>query len=156
MEKDTKHYVEYLNRDPNWLNTITIVIDKSQINCEYIKFFMQMYMQWMKDEGSNSSSWTLTIPRLPRFGKMALSQFQLYIESQITTQCFVCRNYKKTILVRAAEGKDKVLCILHMLRIHIGLRKWNKRNLYGLHLKKMNPFDICVPCIEITKSELLF
>ena len=24
MEKETKHYVEYLNHDPNWLKTITI------------------------------------------------------------------------------------------------------------------------------------
>ena len=45
MEKDTKHYVEYLNRDPNWLNTITIEIDNFLIDCEYIDFFMQMYIQ---------------------------------------------------------------------------------------------------------------
>ena len=24
MEKETKHYVEHLNHDPNWLRTITI------------------------------------------------------------------------------------------------------------------------------------
>ena len=34
MEKETKHYVEYLNHDPNWLKTITIEIDKFLINCE--------------------------------------------------------------------------------------------------------------------------
>ena len=46
MEKETKHYVESLNHDPNWLKKILIEIDKSLINCEYIAFFMLMYMQW--------------------------------------------------------------------------------------------------------------
>ena len=34
MEKETKHYVEYLNHDTNWLKTITIEIDKFLINRE--------------------------------------------------------------------------------------------------------------------------
>ena len=55
MEKETKHYVESLNHDPNWLNTITIEIDKFLIDCEYIDFFMQMYMQWIKDNSYTSS-----------------------------------------------------------------------------------------------------
>ena len=28
MENETKHYVESLNHDPNWLKTITIEINK--------------------------------------------------------------------------------------------------------------------------------
>ena len=43
-----------------------------------------------------------------------------------------------------------------MLRINNSLRKWSKRNIYDLHLLKMNPFDIHVPFIKIAKSELLF
>ena len=50
----------------------------------------------------------------------------------------------------------KLFCILHMLRIHTGLRKFSKANLYDLHLKKINPFNIGKPCIKISKSELLF
>ena len=42
-----------------------------------------------------------------------------------------------------------------MFRIHTGFRKWSKRNVFDLHLK-INLFDIIVPCIKITKSELLF
>ena len=45
MENETKHYVESLNHDPNWLNTITIGIDKLLIDSKYIKFFIQMYIQ---------------------------------------------------------------------------------------------------------------
>ena len=45
MEKETKHYVEYLNHDPNWLKKISIEIDKFLINCEYIDFFMKIYLQ---------------------------------------------------------------------------------------------------------------
>ena len=43
-----------------------------------------------------------------------------------------------------------------MLKIHTGLKKWNKGNVFDLHLKKINPFDIRVPCINIATSELLF
>ena len=89
MEKDTKQYVESLNHDPNWLETITIEIDKFLINREYINFFIIMYMQWNKDNGYTSYPQTLIIPRLPRFEKLTLSQFQLYIEAKKTTQCFV-------------------------------------------------------------------
>ena len=91
-------------------------------------------MQWSKDDGYTSSYQTLIIPRLTRFEKLALSQLQLYIVAQTLTQCFVWRNYKKTILIRDAEGKDEFFCILHMLRIHTGSRKWRKRNAFDLHL----------------------
>ena len=94
MEQETKHYVESLNHDPNWLNTITIGIDNFLINSKYITFFVIMYIQWIKDNGSTSSHQTLIIPRLPRFEKLALSQFKLYIEAQKMTQCFVCSNWK--------------------------------------------------------------
>ena len=45
MENETKHYVEYLNHYTNWLNTITIEIDKFLIDSQYIDFFMQIYIQ---------------------------------------------------------------------------------------------------------------
>ena len=41
MEKETKHYVVYLNHNPNWIETINIEIDKLLIDREYIDFFMQ-------------------------------------------------------------------------------------------------------------------
>ena len=55
MAKETKHYVESLNHDHNWLKKISIEIDNFLINYEYIDFFMHMYMQWSKDDGSTSS-----------------------------------------------------------------------------------------------------
>ena len=45
MENETKHYVESLNCDPNWLKKISIEINNFLINREYIDFFMKMYMQ---------------------------------------------------------------------------------------------------------------
>ena len=53
---------------------------------------------------------------------------------------------------RQREG----FCILHMLRIHTGLRRLSKTNLNNRHLKTMNPFGIHEPCIKIEKNELLF
>ena len=42
MEKDTKHYVEYINHDLNQLKEISIEIDKLLINREYIDFFIKI------------------------------------------------------------------------------------------------------------------
>ena len=95
-----------------------------------------MYMQWSKDDGYTSSFWKLIIPRLLRFEKLDLSQFKLYIETETTTQCFVWFVYQKTILIRSTEGKEKFFCILHMLRIHYGLRKLIKTDVYDFHIKK--------------------
>ena len=130
MEKETKHYVEYLNCYSKWLKKITIWIDNFLINREYIEFFMQMYMQWSKDDGSTSSFRKLTIPRLPPFEKLALSQFKLCIETKRMTQCFVRCNCQKTILIWYADDKEDIFCILHMLRVHTGLQKLSKTNVY--------------------------
>ena len=99
MEMETKNYVEYHNHDPNWLKKISIEIDKLLINREYIDFFMHIYMQWSKYGGSTSSFRTLIISRLPRFDKLALSQFKVYIETETTTHYFVCCNIQNTILI---------------------------------------------------------
>ena len=88
MEKDTKPYVESINQGPNWLKTITIEIDKFLINRDYINFTNIKYIQWSKYDGSTSSSRTFIITRLPRFEKLTLSQFQLYIETQTITWFF--------------------------------------------------------------------
>ena len=49
MKKETKNHLEYFNHNPNWLKTIIIEIEKFLINCEYINFFLQMFMQCIKD-----------------------------------------------------------------------------------------------------------
>ena len=100
--------MEYLNHDTNWLKMITVEIDKFLIDYEYINLFVQMYIQWSKYDGSTSSSRTFIIPCLPRFEKLHLSQFQLYIIAQTMTLCFLFRDCKKTTHIRASEGKKNV------------------------------------------------
>ena len=117
---------------------------------------MHIYIQWGKDNVSTLSSQILSILRLPRFEKLYLSQFQLYIEAQTVTQYFLCRNCKNTIVVRADAVKEKVFCIWHMLKIHTGLQKLSETNLFDLHQNKMNPFCIHEPYINIANNELLF
>ena len=68
----------------------------------------------------------------------------------------MCRNFQKTILIRYAKGKEKDFCISNMLRVHTGLLKLIKTNVYDLHINQMNSFDIGKPCIKIAKSEVLF
>ena len=80
--------MESLNHYPNWLKTITIEIYKFLIDSEYINFFMKIYMQWIKDDGSTSYLRTLIIPRLPHFEKLDLSQFKLYIETETMNNFF--------------------------------------------------------------------
>ena len=64
-EKETNHYVEYLNHNPNWLNKITIEINKLLIDCEYNNLFIQKYMQHDKDNVYTSSFQKWIIPHLP-------------------------------------------------------------------------------------------
>ena len=97
---------------------------------------MQMYTQRSKDDGSTSYFQKLIITRLPHFEKLDLPQLKLYIETETMTQCFVCCNFRNNILIRYAEVKDEFFCILQMLRIHTGLKKLSKTNVYELHLKK--------------------
>ena len=91
--------MESINHDTNRLKTITIEIDKLLINCEYIDFFMQIYMKWSKDDDSSSYFQKLIIPRLPSFVKLEFSQFKLYIETETMTQCFLHCNLQNTILI---------------------------------------------------------
>ena len=88
MEKENKHYVESTNHDPDGLKSITTEIDKFLIDRKYINFFIIMYMQWSKDDGSTSPSQKLIIPCLPSFEKLDLSQFQLYIENSNNNSVF--------------------------------------------------------------------
>ena len=43
-----------------------------------------------------------------------------------------------------------------MLRIHTGLRKWNKKDRYHILLINNNPLVIDKPCIKISNNEVLF
>ena len=61
-----------------------------------------------------------------------------------------------SIFIPTYNVKEGVFCILQMLRIHTGLRKWTKNDRFHILLKKMNPLGIDRPCLNIAKDELLF
>ena len=93
---------------------------------------------------------------LPHFEKLALSQFKVYIEFETMTHCYMRDNCQKSIFIWSANVKEGFFCILQMLRIHTGLRKWNKNNVYHIHLREKDPIGINQPCIKIANSEVLF
>ena len=72
------------------------------------------------------------------------------------TQCIVCNNCNMSIFIQSSNFKEGVLCILHMLRIHTGLRKWNKKDRFHMLLRDKNPLRIKKPYIMIAKNEVLF
>ena len=72
------------------------------------------------------------------------------------TECFVCNNCNMSIFIQYSNVKEGVFCILQMLRIHTGLRKWNKKDRFHIFLPDKNPLGIKRPCIIIAKNELLF
>ena len=113
-------------------------------------------MQWVSDNNYTSSDQKLIIECLPHFEKLALSQFKVYIEVEKITHCFVCDNCQMSIFIQSNNVKEGFFCILQMLRIHTGLRKWNKNNVYHINLRKKNPNGINQPCIKIANSEVLF
>ena len=99
MENEIRNYVESLNHDPQWVRRITNDINKLLVDREYIDFFMQIYMQWSKDNGYTSSNQKLIIECLPHFEKLALSQFKVYIEVETMTHCYVCDNCQNSIFI---------------------------------------------------------
>ena len=99
MENEIGQYIDSLNHNPFWLGRITNDINKLLVNREYIDFFMQIYMQW----SSNNS-----IEYLPHFEKMALSQFNVYIEVEKITHCYVCDNCKNSIFIQSSSVKEGV------------------------------------------------
>ena len=50
MENEIRHYIDYLNHDPQWVGRITNDINKLLVKREYIDLFMQIYMQWRSDD----------------------------------------------------------------------------------------------------------
>ena len=61
-----------------------------------------------------------------------------------------------SIFIPSSNVKEGVFCILQMLKIHTGLRKFTKEDRFYILLKKMNPQGINRPCQKIAKDEMLF
>ena len=61
-----------------------------------------------------------------------------------------------SIFIQSSNVKEVFFCIVLMLRIHTGFRKWKKKNGYHIHLCNNNPIGIDQPCIKIANSEVLF
>ena len=156
MEKETKHYVEYINHDTNWFKTITIEIDKFPINREYVDFFMQIYIQWNKDDGllhlSENSSFHVCL--LLRNWLCHNSSYILKRKQCFSVLCAVL--FKRLFSFDLIKVNKSFFVLLHMLRIHTVFRTLSRRNVYDLYLLKMNPFDIGKPWIKIEKIGLLF
>ena len=72
------------------------------------------------------------------------------------TQCIVCDNCNMSIFISSSNVKEEVFCILQMLRIHTGLRKWNKKDRFRIIISDMNPLEIKQPCLAIANNEVLF
>ena len=72
------------------------------------------------------------------------------------TQCIVCNNCNMSIFISSSNIKERVFCVLQMLRIHTGLRKWTKKDRFHIILKNMNPLGINQPCLTIANNEVLF
>ena len=87
---------------------------------------------------------------------MALSQFKVYIEAGKTTKCIEYNNCNMSIFIPSSNLKEGVFCILQILSIHTGLRKWNENDQFHIILSEINPLGIKQPCIIIAKNEVLF
>ena len=61
-----------------------------------------------------------------------------------------------SIFIPSSNVKEEVFCILQMLKIHNGLRKFTKEDRFHILLKRMNPQGINRPCQKIAKYEMLF
>ena len=73
MAYDIRQYIDCLKHDTSWVGRINNDINKLLVNREYIDFLIQIYEQWISGN---------SIECLPRFERMALSQFKVYIEAE--------------------------------------------------------------------------
>ena len=126
-------YIHCLQQDHFWVKRIQNYINKLLVNREYIDFFIRIYEKWRTYN---------RMKFLPYFEKMALSQFKVYIEAGKTTQCIVCNNCNMSIFIPYSNVKEGAFCILQMLKIHTGLRKFTKEDRFHILLKKTNPQGI--------------
>ena len=106
MENEIRHYIESLNHDPQWVRRVTNDISKLLVDREYIDFFMNIYIQWGKKNGYNSSNQKLIIECLPHFEKLAFSQLKVYIKVETMTHCYVCDNFQKSIFIQTDNVKE--------------------------------------------------
>ena len=109
-ENYIRHYIESLNHDPQWVRIIKNDINRLLVDHEYIELFVQIYMQWSKDNSYTSSNQKLTIECLPHLEKLDLSQFKVYIEFETMTRCYVCDDCQKSIFIRYAKFKEGITC----------------------------------------------
>ena len=72
------------------------------------------------------------------------------------TQFIVCNNCNMSVFIPSSNVKEWVFCILQMLRIHTGLRKWNKKDRFRIFIRDKNPLGIKQPCLIIARNEVLF
>ena len=72
------------------------------------------------------------------------------------TQCYVYDNCKMIIFIESSNVKKGFFRILQILKIHGGLRKWNKKDRYHILLRDNNPLGIHKPGINIANNEVLF
>ena len=61
-----------------------------------------------------------------------------------------------SILIPSSNVKEVGFCILQMLRIHIGMRKWTKKYQFHIILRDMNLLGIDQPCLTIANNEVFF
>ena len=133
MAYDMIQYIDCLKHNPSWVGRIRTDINKLLANREYIDLFIQIYKQWISDN---------SIGCLPRYEKMALSQFKVHTEAEKMTQYIVCNNCNMIIFIPYSNVKEEVFCILQMLKIHPGLRKLTNKDRFHIILKKINPLGI--------------
>ena len=155
-KKNIQKYIKVLSHNSKWLSSVCEDINRLLMERDYIKFFIDMYMQWVGDDGSLSVSHKLDIQRLPRFESFAFSQFQVYLDSENSKQHFHCRNCKRVYFIQYTDSKANTFSIMHLLRLHTGVRKFCRRNLYDLHLEAMNPFGVSESCAAIKTDPSLF
>ena len=147
MAFDIGQYIDSLKQNPFWFGRITNDINKLLVNREYIDLFIQIYIQWSSDN---------SIECMPHFKKIDFSQFKVYIELEKMYQCYVYDNCNMSIFIQSSNDKEGFYSILHIIRIHTGLRQWNKKDQFHMLLCDKNPLGINQPCIKIAENEVFF
>ena len=126
-------------------------VDQFLIKREYLKLFLDLYQEWSGDNSDTTISQDRNQNKLPRFEKLLFQQFRFYYDSDMNHACYVCKNCRETYRVGVGFAEDAIFVLIHLMRLHVGVRQFKKNNDFDLHLKGLNR-NVTAPCYIIAKS----
>ena len=128
-----RHYIEYLNHNPQWVRKIRNDVNKLLVDREYIDFFMQICMQWSSHNNYISSNQKNNLWMSATFLETVFVTIQGIYWSWKMTNCYVCDNCQMSIFIQSSNVKE---CFFVFYRCQGSILVWKSgiRTMYIIYI----------------------